>query len=63
MRRRTTSNADIRFAAKRAGLCLWQIGESMGMSPSAFSLMMRHELDQATKATVFEAIRQLSREP
>ena len=54
------ANKDIRNAAVAARVKLWQIAEQMGMSDTAFSRKLRHELPDETKQEVYKAISKLS---
>ncbi len=45
-------NVDIRAEVKEAGIKLWQIAEQLGMSDSAFSRYLRHELPDVRKTEI-----------
>lgn len=53
-------NADIREAAKEAGVRLWEVAERMGTTDSNFSRMLRHELSAAQKAKAMASIKLLA---
>jgi len=53
-------NVDIRTEVKEAGVKLWQVAEQLGMSDSAFSKYLRHELPDAKKAQIRKIIRGMS---
>jgi hypothetical protein len=53
---RRKPNDDIREAAKQAEVKLWEIAEEMGTTHTAFSILLRHELTGAKKATVLKSI-------
>ena len=57
-----TANADIRQAAKSAGVCLWQIAERIGVNDGNFSRKLRRELPPAEREKVLNIIRELSQE-
>ena len=57
-----TANADIRIAAKSAGVCLWQIAERIGVNDGNFSRKLRKELPQEEKQTILGIIARLSKE-
>lgn len=52
-------NMDIRFAIQKAGFRNWQIAESLNITESHFSRMLRHELSEERKQEVFAAIEKL----
>ena len=54
------TNTEIRDAAKRSGVKLWQGAEEIGMSDSAFSRKLRHELSDKDRENVISAINRLS---
>mgnify|MGYP001107294511 FL=1 len=56
------SNFDIRFAAGKAGVKLWQIADALGMADSNFSRKLRKELPDEEKAKIFEIIRRIAGE-
>lgn len=55
-------NVDIRTEVKEAGVKLWQVAEQLGMSDSAFSRYLRHELTELQKARIRKIIRELAEE-
>jgi hypothetical protein len=55
-------NTDIRRAAAGAGVNLWQIADSLGMTDGNFSRKLRKELPQAEKEKIFSIIEELSKE-
>lgn len=52
-------NMDIRFAIQEAGFRNWQIAESLNITESHFSRMLRHELSDERKREVFASIERL----
>lgn len=52
-------NADIRAAAKNAGVFLYQIAAAMGVSEPTMTRKLRFELSDAEKKPIFEAIERL----
>ena len=55
-------NREIREAAKRAGVHLWQVAEACGVNDGNFSRKLRKELPQEEKQTILEIIERLSKE-
>lgn len=55
-------NNDIREAAKKAGVHLWQVAEACGINDGNFSRKLRKELPQEEKQTILEIIDRLSNE-
>lgn len=55
-------NKDIREAAKRARICLWQIAERLGMNDGNFSRKLRRELSQKDREAILRIIDELARE-
>lgn len=53
-------NVEIRNEAREAGVKLWQVAEQLGMSDSAFSRCLRHELPDPKKAQIRKIIREMS---
>lgn len=49
-------NSDIREAAKRNNIKLWQIADKLGMTDGNFSRKLRHELSQEEKRTIMNLI-------
>lgn len=56
------SNADIREAATKSGVKLWQIADAIGIADGTFSRKIRKELPQEEKNRIFSIIEQLSQE-
>lgn len=57
-----TANADIRQAAKSAGVCLWQIAERIGVNDGNFSRKLRRELPNQEKQEILRIINDLATE-
>lgn len=57
-----TANADIRIAAKSAGVCLWQIAERIGVNDGNFSRKLRRELPAQEKQEILQIIQDLAAE-
>lgn len=57
-----TANADIRIAAKSAGVCLWQIAERIGVNDGNFSRKLRRELPDQEKKEILKIIETLAAE-
>lgn len=55
-------NSDVRTAAKKSGVFLWQIAEALGLADSGFSKKLRKELSQGEKEQIFAIITELSKE-
>lgn len=55
-------NSDIRTAAAKAGVWLWQIAERLGTTDSNFSRKLRRELPQEEKEKIFGIIDDLTKE-
>lgn len=55
-------NNDIRSAAKKAGIFLWQIAAEYGMNDSNFSRKLRWELPTTEKEKIFAIIERLAKE-
>lgn len=55
-------NNDIKEAAKRAGVRLWQVAEVYGMNDGNFSRKLRKELPQEEKEKILEIIDRLAQE-
>ena len=55
-------NNDIREAAKKAGIHLWQVAEACGVNDGNFSRKLRKELPQEEKQTILGIIARLSKE-
>ena len=56
------ANAEIRIAAKRAGVCLWQIAERVGVNAGNFSRKLRRELPAQERDKILEIISELAAE-
>lgn len=50
------NNADVREAAKNAGIFLYQVAAAMGISEPTMTRKLRFELSDAEKKPLFEAI-------
>ena len=57
-----TANAEIRAAAKNAGVCLWQIAERVGVNDGNFSRKLRRELPDQEKQEILQIIQDLAAE-
>ena len=55
-------NTEIRAAAKKAGIHLWQVAEACGVNDGNFSRTLRKELPQDEKQNILEIIDRLSKE-
>lgn len=55
-------NQDIRDAAKKSGIKLWQIAEKLGIWDATLSRKLRKELPQEEKEKIFGIISELSKE-
>ena len=53
-------NVDIRNEVREAGIKLWQVAEQLGMSDSAFSRRLRHELPDSKKEQIRKIIREMA---
>ena len=58
----TVKNQDIRNAAKKADIKLWQIAEKLGIWDSTFSKKLRKELPQEEKEKICGIISELAKE-
>lgn len=58
----TVKNQDIRNAAKRADVKLWQIADKLGINDGNFSRRLRRELPQEEKEKIFGIISELAKE-
>lgn len=56
------ANKEIREAAKRKNVRLWQVAEGVGLSESYFSRKMRRELPQQEKESILNLIDNLAAE-
>lgn len=55
-------NKEIRAAAKKAGICLWEIAEAYGINDGNFSRKLRKELPQEEKDKILAMIDKLAKE-
>ena len=55
-------NNDIKAAAKKVGVRLWQVAEVYGMQDSNFSRKLRRKLPDEEKEKILEIIDRLARE-
>lgn len=55
-------NNEIREAARKAGVHLWQVAKAYGVNDGNFSRKLRNELPQDEARRIQEIIEQLSRE-
>ena len=58
----STANAEIRRAAKNAGVCLWQIAERFGINDGNFSRKLRRELPPEERDKILGIIKDLAAE-
>lgn len=56
------NNHDIKEAAKKAGIKLWQIADKLGINDSNFSRKLRKELNPEEKQKIFDIIADLENE-
>lgn len=56
------ANTEIRDAAKRNGVYLWQVAEGIGISDAAFSRKLRRELPAEERERVLNVIDKLAAE-
>lgn len=56
------TNADIKVAAMRAGVKLWELAEALGIADTSLSRKLRHELPEDEKQKILEIIDRLSKE-
>ena len=54
-------NVDIREAAKKAGVYLWQVADAYGVNDGNFSRKLRKELPQEEKDKILQIIDQLAK--
>ena len=54
-------NQDIRLAARGAGIPLWKLAETLGISEPTMTRKLRHELPDDEKAHIMEIIHQLAK--
>lgn len=55
-------NKEIREAAKKKGVMLWQLAEALGIQDSGLSRKLRHELPEQEKEKMLLVIDKLSLE-
>lgn len=55
-------NKEIREAARKAGIRLWQVAEVYGINDGNFSRKLRRELPQEEKHKILEIIEKLAQE-
>jgi DNA-binding transcriptional MerR regulator len=55
-------NKDIREAAKRQGVFLWQIAERLDLHDSNFSRKLRKEMPDEEKARILKVIDEIAQE-
>jgi hypothetical protein len=53
-------NSDIRIAAKKHNIKLWEIADVLELTDSALSRKLRYELDDKTKSKIFSIIEDLA---
>ncbi len=56
------ANNDIREAARKSGVFLYQIAKKLDISDSGFIVKLRYELSEADKEQVFNAIENIRAE-
>lgn len=56
------NNHDIKEAAKKAGIKLWQIADKLGTNDGNFSRKLRKELNPEEKQKIFDIIAELQKE-
>lgn len=56
------ANFDIRIAVSSAGLYLWQVAETLGITDATFSRKLRRELSDTEKAAILAAVEKLKGE-
>lgn len=54
------ANMEIREAAKRAGVKLWEVAEYCGVVDSTFSRHMRRELPSEKRQDIMKAIQEIA---
>jgi len=55
-----SANMEIRTAAKRAGVRLWQVAERVGVNDGNFSRKLRRELPPDERDKILEIINELA---
>lgn len=58
----TLANTEIREAAKRNGVRLWQVAEDIGITDASFSRKLRRELPAEERERVLNVIDKLAAE-
>lgn len=58
----TLANTEIREAAKRNGVRLWQVAEGIGITDASFSRKLRRELPAEERERVLNVIDKLAAE-
>lgn len=58
----TLANIEIREAAKRNGVRLWQVAEGIGIADATFSRKLRRELPASERERVMSVIEKLAGE-
>lgn len=56
------ANETIKNTAKEKGVKLWIVAEACGMTDSAFSRKLRHDLPEEQKQQIIQIIEKLSQE-
>lgn len=56
------ANCEIREAARRNGVKLWQVAECIGISDATFSRKLRRELPQQERDNILDVIGKLATE-
>lgn len=59
---RMLANADIRAAAKNAGVKLWELAYHFNISEPTVTRKLRRELPQGEKQRIFSAIEEIAKE-
>ncbi len=62
MNERIKANADIRAAAQKSGVYLWELADRYGKSDTAFTRLLRKELDGETKTRLMAIIMEIAAE-
>lgn len=57
-----TANMEIRIAAKRAGVRLWQVAERVGVNDGNFSRKLRQELPPQEREKILVIINEMAAE-
>ena len=55
-------NASLRQAAKKAGVCFWQIADFWGVSEAYMTRFMRRNLTEEERSRFLDAVEQLKHE-